>query len=203
MGLTGLNGEYDVFYADPAWRFKSNSEAKPGRNPMRHYKCITPEEIAALPVKEHVTKNCALFLWITGPFLAIGAHVPVMKAWGFKPSSIAFTWVKTKQSANQYRLFAPPITAEDFKVGPGLTTLQNAEFCILGKRGRSLRQKPVFSVIAEPIREHSRKPAVARQLIRDFAGPNARVAELFSRFDPQDPLWHVWGNETGKFGEAA
>jgi len=201
--LRGLSGQYDVIYADPAWKFKSNSEKKPGRNPMRHYKCMTLDEIEALPVLEYAADNCALFLWITGPFLAIGAHIPVMKAWGFKPSSIAFTWVKTTLSSGaQGRMFAPPISAKDFRVGPGMTTLQNAEFCILGKRGRSLRKKPVFSVIPEPRREHSRKPAITRDLIREYVGPDARVAELFSRHTPNDPLWDVWGNETTKFRAA-
>lgn len=203
MPLEGLSGQYDVIYADPAWKFKSNSEAKPGRNPMRHYKCMTLDEIEALPVKEHVAKNCALFLWITGPFLVIGAHLPIMKAWGFKPSSVGFTWVKpTKARGSQFQMLSPPISAKDFVPGPGHTTLQNAEFCLIGKRGRSIREKPVLSVIAEPRREHSRKPAITRELIREYVGPDARVAELFTRHTPDDPLWDVWGNEATKF-EAA
>jgi hypothetical protein len=31
-------GGWRVILADPPWRFKSNSERVPGRNPMRHYR---------------------------------------------------------------------------------------------------------------------------------------------------------------------
>ena len=31
-----------------------------------------------------------------GALLAVGAHVPVMRAWGFEPTAIGLTWVKLK-----------------------------------------------------------------------------------------------------------
>jgi putative DNA primase/helicase len=41
---------------------------------------------------------CALLLWCTGPHIAIGTHVEIIKAWGFKPSTAAFVWVKQNPS---------------------------------------------------------------------------------------------------------
>src|SRR6516162_2729852 len=90
---------FRAIVADPPWKFKSNSVDRPGRNALRHYKTMSLAEIAALPVKSIAADDCALFLWITAPFLAIGAHMPVLQAWGLKPSTI-LTWVKTKPRLN-------------------------------------------------------------------------------------------------------
>lgn len=51
------DGPFDIVVADPPWRFASNSKAKPGRNAMRHYACMTQEEINALPVREIATRE--------------------------------------------------------------------------------------------------------------------------------------------------
>ena len=58
----------------------SNSVDKPGRNPRRHYACLSVPQLCQLPIKELLAKDAVLFLWVPGPFLAIGAHLPVMKA---------------------------------------------------------------------------------------------------------------------------
>lgn len=92
-------GQFAAILADPPWRFKSNSTARPGRNAMGHYECMTVEEISALPVGELAAPDSALFLWITGPFLALGAHLPLMRAWGFKPSGMGFVWIKLNPRA--------------------------------------------------------------------------------------------------------
>ena len=190
-------GPFDVICADPPWNFKANSVAAPGRNARRHYDCMSLADIAALPVKDTLADDAALFLWITGPFLAIGAHLPIMKAWGFKPSGIAFTWVKLNASAPT--LF---FTRQDLFMGGGLTTRKNAEVCLLGKRGRSLRQSAsVREVIIDPRREHSRKPDEFRDRVDTYVGPDARILEMFAR--SSRPRWSSWGNETDKFDEVA
>jgi N6-adenosine-specific RNA methylase IME4 len=195
--LEGLSGKYGCIVADPPWHFKSNSKAKPGRNALRHYDCQSLADIAALPVVEHAADNCVLFMWITGPFLAIAAHKPIMKAWGFKPSGMGFDWVKLNPKAG--KLF---MTERDFARGTGFTTQKNVEYCLIGKRGRSMRVKAVPALIIDNRREHSRKPEIFRDRVREYVGPDVRVAELFARSKPKDALWDVWGNETEKF-EAA
>lgn len=188
-------GQARVIAADPAWRFKSNSEAKPGRNPMRHYRCMSLADIAGLPVVDLAAPQSSLWLWIPGPLLAIGAHLPIMRAWGFKPSGMAFVWIKLNPRAAS--LF---FLSSDLAMGGGFTTRKNAEFVVLGKRGASVRRSAaVHEVIIAPRREHSRKPdEFYRRLEQYAAGP---YVELFAR--QQRPGWDSWGNEVDKFeGEA-
>lgn len=197
--IAGLAGaDIQVYYADPAWKFRANSgdvgSLTMGRNAGRHYKLMTLAEIAALPVKATLAKQAVCFMWITGPFLAIGAHIPIMKAWGFKPKAIGFTWVKLRKKAPG--LFLDPKL--DLHVGLGLTTRKNAEFCMIGTRGLSLRQsRKVHEVGLFPVREHSRKPDEFRHRIEEYVGPGLKMVELFGR-QPVDG-WTVLGNETTKF----
>jgi N6-adenosine-specific RNA methylase IME4 len=182
---------FPIILADPPWIFKSNSIAKPGRNARRHYRTMTLDAIAALPVSDHAADDAALFFWITGPMLAIGAHIPIMQAWGFKPSGMGFVWIKLNPNAAS--LF---ILISDLATGGGFTTRKNAEFCLIGKRGRSVRRDAgVHEVIIEPRREHSRKPEqVYERIERYAAGPRL---ELFGR--QERPGWTVRGDEVGKF----
>lgn len=193
----------ELFYADPAWRFKANRPDAPrgdpahGRNASRHYRTMPLEEICALPVREIVAPQAACFLWVTGPFLAIGAHVRVLKAWGFKPKAVAFTWVKLKKSAPG--LFLDP--SRDLHVGTGLTTRKNCEWVILGTRGKSLRiSKKVPEVGMFPRMEHSRKPEEFRERIAEYVGPGRVMMELFAR--TAAPGWICLGDETDKFPAA-
>jgi N6-adenosine-specific RNA methylase IME4 len=176
--------------ADPPWRFASNSDAKPNRNARRHYATLKPAEIATLPLAGVAARDAYLFLWVTGPFLAIGAHVAVMKAWGFTPTAMGFTWIKLRRSlAGQPSLF---FAERDLFFGPGLTLRRNAEFCVLGKRGKPQRlAKDVFEVIIAPVGRHSEKPAEAHARVERFCpGP---YLELFARQSRQG--WTVWGDQ--------
>lgn len=185
MNLPRTDGGFRVITADPAWRFQSNSKAKPGRNAMRHYDCMSLTEIEAMPVREIAAEDSVLFMWITGPFLAIGAHLPVMKAWGFTPNSMGFTWAKTTSSGAWH-------------FGGGFTTRKNEEFVVMGKRGRSVREHAdVRSLIIEPVREHSRKPDDFHKRVERYtSGP---YCELFAR--ESRPGWTTWGLEATLFDE--
>jgi N6-adenosine-specific RNA methylase IME4 len=123
-----------------------------------------------------------------------------MKAWGFKPSAIAFTWIKLKRRFDARQLRVTAIAEADLHVGLGLTTRKNTEFCLLGRRGNARRNaKDVREAILSPVREHSRKPDEAYERVRAYCdGP---YLELFAR--THRPGWDCWGNETDKFGEAA
>jgi N6-adenosine-specific RNA methylase IME4 len=190
-----LRTDYRVIAADPPWAFKSNSAARPGRNAMRHYDCMSLGDINALPVSGIVADDAILFLWITGPFMAIGAHLPLMKAWGFKPSGMGFVWIKLNPKAAS--LF---FLEQDLAMGGGFTTRKNAEFCLIGKRGRSVRQSAgVHEVIIEPRREHSRKPDKFFKRVQEYSeGP---YLEMFAR-QPRKG-WDSFGLETTKFEESA
>lgn len=145
----------------------------------------------ALPVADLAADNSVLFYWDTGPRLVLGKHIPIMKAWGYKPTAMGFVWIKLNR--NSPMLF---ITLRDLFKGGGFTTRKNAEFCIIGKRGRSVRENAsIDEVIIEPRREHSRKPEeFYRRCERYTSGP---YLDLFTR--TERPKWHLWGNEVAKF----
>ena len=172
---------------DPPWRFSSNSEDRPGRNAMRHYKCMRLPDLCALPVGELAAPDCWLFLWVTAPFLAQGDQRTLCEAWGFSSATIGFVWVKSNRA------------------GPGLfqglghSTRQNAEFVVVGRRGRPVRaSRSVHSVIVAPRREHSRKPDEFYARVERLVG-DVPKAELFAR--ERRGGWSSWGDEIGKFDD--
>jgi N6-adenosine-specific RNA methylase IME4 len=181
--LPRVAGGFCSVSADPGWPHRSNSVDRPGRNARRHYHCPTLEEIAALPVGEVVADNAVLWLWVPGPFLVIGAHIPIMRAWGFKPTASGFVWIKTNRDGSIF-------------TGTGHTTRKNAEFCVLGKRGKSVRRAAdVHEVILAPRREHSRKPdEFYRRAERYSGGP---YLDLFPR--EKRVGWVAYGDEISKF----
>lgn len=196
--LPTVDGGFRVISADPPWSFKSNSKANPGRNAMRHYACMTLKEITELPVADIAAKDCLLALWITGPFLAIGAHIPIMKAWGFKPSGMGFDWLKLQRNVD----IEGYVRVGDFDkllhMGGGFTTRKNCEYVVFGKRGRSVRRDAgVRSTIISNLREHSRKPDEFYSSIEAYAdGP---YLDMFSR--ERRWGWSSFGNEKTKFDE--
>jgi N6-adenosine-specific RNA methylase IME4 len=172
-------------HADPPWRFKSNSLAKPGRNALRHHACLSLSDIASLPVKDVAARDALAFLWVTGPFLAVGAHVPILEAWGFEPTAMAFVWTKTRADGSIF-------------VGPGLTTRKSCEFVVIGKRGKPRRlAADVREAILAPVHEHSRKPSeIYERIERYCAGPRL---DLFARESRAG--WITWGAESTRFDQ--
>ena len=196
---------FGAIAVDPPWSFRSRTSLQSrnwdsARDVEKHYQCMSSDEIAALPVGELAAPNCHLFLWITGPMLIEGAHLPIMKAWGFKPSSLVFTWAKLRSAfkAEQFRFL--PTADCDFHVGLGLTSRKCCEFVVLGRKAKSMRvAKNVRELILAPRREHSRKPDEFYSRVEAYcAGP---YLELFAR--EQRPNWARWGLEKDKFDVAA
>jgi N6-adenosine-specific RNA methylase IME4 len=190
---------FQLIAADPPWHFRARtalqmSNWKSRRDVEKHYAVLDSEDIAKLPVGELAAKDCHLFLWATGPNLPLAFET--IKAWGFRYSAVAFTWVKLKKSHNAMQLRSLPTAESDLHVGLGLTTRKNAEFCLLARRGNARRlSKKVREIILSPVREHSRKPDEAYDRMREYAvGP---YLELFAR--TTRPNWTAWGNEIDKF----
>lgn len=185
-----LEGPYEVGCCDFPWKFSGGTKGRP-----QHYKRMTLKEGVewGAKTKRLWAKDAVCFFWITGPHLVIGSHIPIMKAMGFTPTAMAFVWVKTTKTAG--KLFFMP---GDLHVGQGLTTLKNAEFCVLGKRGKSLRvAKDVKEVIIDNVREHSRKPDSYRDRVDRYVGPGRRTVEFFARSPHGD--WDLCGDEHDKF----
>lgn len=187
-------GYYQCIHADVPWSFESWSERGEERSAQRHYDCMLPSEIMQLPVVAHAAPSSHLFFWVTGPFLVTGAHIPIMRAWGFEPTAIAFVWLKLNKSWHPRWMGFMDDAMWHF--GLGHTTRQNAEYCLLGRRGAPVRSsKSVRQVIAAPIREHSRKPEDVYERIERYCdGPRL---ELFGRQTRAG--WTVRGDEVTKF----
>jgi N6-adenosine-specific RNA methylase IME4 len=110
----------------------------------------------------------------------------VMRAWGFEFKT-AGTWLKTTKHGK-------------INFGTGYILRGSNEPFLIGTRGSPRTAKNVRSGFTGLIRDHSRKPeeayAAAERLM-----PNANRLDLFSRTDRKG--WTAWGDEVGKFGEAA
>lgn len=178
---------------DPPWHFGSRGkvgETSSDRRPQRHYPTMTVDHLAKQPIGDVFAKDAFLFLWITGPMLVTGAHLPLFKAWGFRESSMGFVWIKTKKTFDIDLLSRTPLMDRDLHCGTSYTTLQNAEYAILARRGRPERQsKSVRQVIIENVRQHSRKPEGFYARAEAFAqGP---YIDIFGGRPRQN--WDYWG----------
>lgn len=175
-------GSYGVVLADPPWQFMSRSPKGDGRSASQHYAVMKLPEIKALPVADVAARDAVLFLWVTDPMLEQGLET--MRAWGFTFKTVGFYWTKRTKTGLPF-------------VGQGFWTRANPEQCLLGTRGSPKRaDASVRRWIDAPVREHSRKPDLARARIERLMGDVPRL-EMFGR--QQTPGWDVWGNEADRF----
>jgi N6-adenosine-specific RNA methylase IME4 len=117
------------------------------------------EHIAAIPLKQIAAPDAYVMLWITGPLMAVGVHNMLFKAWGCRPSSTAFVWIKLWNNFDTDQLLRSPLLENDIAMGTGFTTRQNAEFVMLARFGSpKIARRDIRQVIISPRREHSRKP---------------------------------------------
>ena len=171
------NKKYNIIYADPAWYFKSYSSKGEGRNATQHYDCMSINDICNLPVGNISNNDCVLLLWVIDPMLPQAFEV--IKAWGFKYKTVAFTWVKENKK-------------EGYFTGLGYWTRSNPEMCLLATKGKPKRiSKSVRQLVMSKRREHSRKPDRIRNDIIELCGDLPRI-ELFAR--QRIDGWDNWGN---------
>jgi N6-adenosine-specific RNA methylase IME4 len=193
-------GHYGAILADPPWRFRvwNGSEVVQARESTStykpasvHYRTMSVEELAALPIEAVAGSDCALFLWSCWPTLLDA--IQIVDAWGFEYKTCAFDWMKAH--AGQLDFLRDDT---DALMGMGYWTRSNSEPCLLATRGKPKRlNADVRQGIIAPRREHSRKPdCVHERIERLVAGP---YLELFAR--QHRPGWDCWGNETDKFTE--
>jgi N6-adenosine-specific RNA methylase IME4 len=176
-------GTFSVVYADPPWMMwgDPNKDQAAGK----HYELMSDDALKALPVRDLLGANGALFMWATCPRL--DAAVEVMKAWGLHFRGVAYVWVKTTKAGK---------IIEGQGVRPTLVK-PTTELVLAGttcKRGRPL---PLLTeaqgqVVLAPRGAHSEKPEEVRRRIEGLLGPVPRV-ELFAR--RRTPGWSAWGLE--------
>lgn len=170
--------KYQIIYADPPWKYQDKSKSH-GGGAESHYPCMSINELCALPVREIAEDNSVLLMWVTMPMLEVGFEV--IKAWGFKYKTCAFTWVKTNKDNSIF-------------MGMGRHTRGNAEICLLATRGKGVSRMHcgVPNTQLHSRLKHSQKPQEFKNWIDALYGNVSRI-ELFAREKTKD--WDVWGNE--------
>jgi len=143
------------------------------------------DAICKLGVSEISDNNCMLFLWATAPMLQ--EALIVIKSWGFKYKTVGFVWVKMTNDGKKDR------------EGMGYYTMSNAEFVLIGLKGKYWRNKfGVRQILFAPKTEHSKKPNEIRKRIIDLCGDLPRI-ELFARKENglfnELQGWDIFGNE--------
>lgn len=178
------SGGFNLIMADPPWSFALRSDKGEEKAAQAQYECADLDWIKDLPVEVLAADDAVLWLWATNPMLP--QAFAVMDAWGFTFKT-AGHWVKRTKHGK-------------LAFGTGYILRCAGEPFLIGTRGAPKCARNVRSVIEGPLRRHSEKPdeafTAAEQLL-----PGARRIELFSRTNRTG--WTTWGNETGKFGEAA
>lgn len=168
--------KYQIIYADPPWQYQDKSKSH-GGGAESHYPCMSTAELCALNVP--TADDAVLLLWTTFPQLE--EAFKVIKAWGFRYKTGAFTWVKTNKDGSVY-------------MGMGRHTRANAEVCLLAVKGRGVRRinASIRNTMLFPRGRHSAKPKEFREAIVSLYGDLPRL-ELFAR--EKTDGWDVWGNE--------
>lgn len=170
-------GPYRVIVADPPWSYDKRADDETHRAALP-YPPMTIEQIRALPVGELAHEDAILWLWTTNAHMR--EAYTVLDAWGFKERTI-LTWTKDR-------------------MGTGDWLRGKSEHCILAIRGKpTVTLSNQTTVLAGPLREHSRKPDEFFALV-DALCPGSKV-ETFAR-EPRKG-WAAWGGEVDKFAGAA
>ena len=173
------NKKYNIIYSDPAWYFKTYSNKGEKRSALQHYSCMSISDICNLPINNIADDDCILFIWVIDPMLP--EAMEVIKAWGFKYKTVAFTWVKQNKKSDGYF------------TGLGYWTRANPEMCLLATKGKPKRiSKSVRQLIISKLQHHSKKPDCVRNKIIELCGDLPRI-ELFARQKING--WDCWGNE--------
>lgn len=182
IDLFNTDKKYNIIYADPPWDY-GNTKNLNGQFwgiADKHYPVMKLKDICNLPVNNIAAEDCYLFMWVTSPFLEKGFEV--MKSWGFDYSTVGFVWIKMTNDMSRVRTD-----------GLGKYTISNAEYCLIGRRGKYWREhKNVQQIIQAKKTVHSEKPFEVRDRIVDLCGDVPRV-ELFSRHNIEG--WDCWGNQ--------
>ena len=136
-------------------------------------------DIYNLPVNTICSDNCILFIWVIDPMLP--EALEVIKRWGFKYKTVAFTWIKENKKSDGYF------------TGLGYWTRANPEMCLLATKGKPKRlSKAVKQLIINKRQEHSKKPDEIRNRIIQLCGDLPKI-ELFARQRVNG--WDCWGNQ--------
>ncbi len=197
---------FGVLSLDPPWHFRSRAaSANPesDRSAQKHYPTMDLKYLATLPIRELAKPDAHVFMWITGPLMTLGVHNMLFKAWGVRPSSMAFVWIKLWNNFDTDSLLRSPLLEQDVAMGGGFTTRQNAEYVVLGRIGSPSRDRAdIRQVILSARREHSRKPEEYYRRVEHYTKAGPRL-DMFA--GAERPGWtpYGWSHREGERTETA
>lgn len=183
-------GGYQMIVSDPPWTFETYSEKGALKSPSAKYKCMSLEDIKAMPVEALAAKDAILWLWVYAPMLP--ESLEVMAAWGFDYTSTG-VWNKKGKSK---KLKCGCLTTAKYQWGQGYVLRSTHEPFIIGKRGNPKTSRGIPSAFDGLRREHSRKPEEGYKLQEKMIN-NARRFDMFSRQERTG--WDCFGDEADKF----
>lgn len=185
--------KYDVIEIDPPWFYNSRRNCLPskfGGGAEKHYSLMRDNELIEFKstIDNLAKDNCIMFMWATMPRLDFA--IRLMKNWGFNYKTVAFTWVKINKDSS-------------YRINPGYYTASNIELVLIGIKGKNNGLfKPaktmINQIIAEEIREHSRKPDSVYKYI-NLMYPDKEKISIFARESRSG--FDSWGNEINKFNK--
>ena len=190
-------------YVDPPWSYRDKCVSG-NRGAAFKYDCLSFDELSAMQVWNLASKDSLLYLWSTAPM--VPEALRLMEAWDFTFKTFAFVWVKVaKDQGNIYDIIERVENEERLEdmlkimLGGGSYTRANAEFVLLGKRGKGVPvvNHGVSQVVVQPRERHSKKPDSVRERISSLHDPRVRKIELFARPEGHESEdgWVQWGND--------
>ena len=185
-GQAELRGVYRVIYADPPWLCDDSGATRDGNlaRPGRHLPSLTVDQLCALPVAAHASKDAVLFMWVTARMLYQDPGPrEVIEAWQFTPKT-GIVWDMVLHSFGRYVSVCH-------------------EHLIIATRGSCLPDAPTpMPDSVQTVRRgdvYSEKPELFRQIIVQLytSGP---YLELFGRRPIEG--WDVFGSDPALWGRA-
>jgi N6-adenosine-specific RNA methylase IME4 len=193
--------KFDLILADPPWEYDNKQQNDPARGGVT-YPTLSMEELAKVPVSNIAADNSLLVCWVTFPKLMDQYYekydpLSVIRAWGFRPLTALFVWVKTTKKGTIPDLDVDDLTEySTFYSGLGRYTNSNAEIAIIARRGKMLERvsRSVKQLIVAPIGGHSEKPKEQYRRLDQLFGSKINRIELFARKqNPPPDGWHATG----------
>ena len=169
--------KFKTILADPPWSY-SNKATRSASN--KHYKTMTLDDMASLPIAALADNQSHLHLWTTNAFIFDCKRI--IEAWGFEYKS-CLIWAKPQMGIGNY-----------WRV--------SHEYLLFANRGnlRFQDHSEMSWVICNRTKHSSKPEAIREKIERVSLGP---YLELFAR--ETYPGWVSWGNEIKKnmFNEGA
>lgn len=166
----------------PPWVYQNNQSDRTTRGGSIYPK-LSQKDLCELPIYDVMDKDSLIFAWATGPKITECLEF-LEKACKAKFVTIPFIWLKLNPKGFGEIIEQPKqvILHGGLYSGMGYYTNGNAEYVLLGKRGKGVNRvaKNIKQVIIEPRREHSSKPPELHSRLEKLYGKIPRL-ELFAR----------------------